>query len=226
MRLGSCVALVVLVMALSGCGGGGDSATNFTGLRVACVGDSITEGTGTSNPRTDSYPAVLGDWLGGGYQVRNFGAGSTAVFDPSHLLYKNSGAFSQAVAFRPDIVFVTLGTNDRGLNFDDATKANFESEYESLLGAFKAANPTVRIYACLPPPSYRPQESQSTTLALQILPLVRGAAQNEGAQVVDLYAPLSDHSELFPDGIHPNTEGARLIATEVYRALTGNSPPT
>ena len=43
--------------------------------------------------------------------------------------------------------------------------------------------------------------------------------------IIDLYKPLSNKPELFPDLIHPNAEGARLIAREVYAALTGNKAP-
>ena len=42
-------------------------------IRVACIGNSITYGVGTRNPAKDSYPAVLGQMLGDGYEVRNFG---------------------------------------------------------------------------------------------------------------------------------------------------------
>jgi hypothetical protein len=39
--------------------------------------------------------------------------------------------------------------------------------------------------------------------------------------VVLLFVPLSSHEDLFPDGIHPNVEGAGMIAREVRRALIG-----
>jgi acyl-CoA thioesterase-1 len=39
--------------------------------------------------------------------------------------------------------------------------------------------------------------------------------------LIDLYRSLGNKAELFPDKIHPNAEGARLIAEQVYKALTG-----
>ena len=42
-------------------------------VKVACVGNSITYGSGVDNRERDSYPAVLGQLLGKGYEVRNFG---------------------------------------------------------------------------------------------------------------------------------------------------------
>ena len=41
--------------------------------RVACIGDSITYGTGLSNRATQAYPARLQALLGEDYEVRNFG---------------------------------------------------------------------------------------------------------------------------------------------------------
>ena len=42
-------------------------------IRIACVGNSITYGAGIANRDRDSYPSVLGQMLGKGYDVRNFG---------------------------------------------------------------------------------------------------------------------------------------------------------
>ena len=43
--------------------------------------------------------------------------------------------------------------------------------------------------------------------------------------MIDLYAALSDRKELFPDKVHPNAQGAALIAATVYHALTGKDAP-
>lgn len=50
-----------------------------TPTRVACIGDSITFGAGTKNPRTDSYPAQLGRMLGNHFVVTNFGVSGTTM---------------------------------------------------------------------------------------------------------------------------------------------------
>ena len=36
-------------------------------IKVACIGNSITFGTGTENPQTESYPAQLQQLLGHNY---------------------------------------------------------------------------------------------------------------------------------------------------------------
>ena len=44
-------------------------------IRVACVGNSITYGSGIKNRDKDSYPAQLQRLLGDEYEVVNFGRG-------------------------------------------------------------------------------------------------------------------------------------------------------
>jgi lysophospholipase L1-like esterase len=73
-------------------------------IRVACVGDSITEGT--------EYPADLWMMLGANYTVGNFGVGGSTVSIESEKPYMNQTAFQDAEAFMPNIVVIILGTND------------------------------------------------------------------------------------------------------------------
>jgi lysophospholipase L1-like esterase len=41
--------------------------------------------------------------------------------------------------------------------------------------------------------------------------------------VVDVNSALTDHPEYFSDGVHPNSEGAMVIANEIWEALTANA---
>jgi acyl-CoA thioesterase I len=36
---------------------------------------------------------------------------------------------------------------------------------------------------------------------------------------------LAGKKELFPDTVHPNAAGAKLMATTIYQALTGKEAP-
>jgi sialate O-acetylesterase len=44
-------------------------------------------------------------------------------------------------------------------------------------------------------------------------------AKQQNVPLIDLYTALSNHPEHFPDTIHPNANGARLMAEEVHKAL-------
>jgi acyl-CoA thioesterase I len=37
--------------------------------------------------------------------------------------------------------------------------------------------------------------------------------------VIDLYTPFEGKADLLPDGVHPNAEGATLIAVEIHKEL-------
>ena len=45
-------------------------------------------------------------------------------------------------------------------------------------------------------------------------------SRKNGLPVIDLHSALDNKPGLFPDKIHPNEAGARIMAREVYRALT------
>src|SRR4051812_50212794 len=77
--------------------------------KVACVGDSITRGVGST---MGGYPAELGRMLGSGYMVGKFGnSGSTMMKTPTDS-YWVAPEFMQAQDFAPDVVVIMLGTND------------------------------------------------------------------------------------------------------------------
>ena len=39
---------------------------------------------------------------------------------------------------------------------------------------------------------------------------------------IDVYSAFGDRADYFKDGVHPNSQGAALIATEVYNAINSN----
>src|SRR5688500_19400804 len=81
-------------------------------VKVACVGDSITEGSGLSNPAVESYPARLQRLLGTNYMVRNFGVSGRTLLRQGDLPYWREVAFTNSQNFGPDIVIIQLRTNE------------------------------------------------------------------------------------------------------------------
>jgi len=204
-----------------------------TAVRVACVGDSITFGSGLANPPQEAYSAVLGRRLGTGWDVRNFGVGGATLLDEGDKPYSKEKAHGDALAFKPDIVVIMLGTNDskhRGdgsLESDEAVenwrfKENYVPEYKALIARFRRANPAAKIYVCLPPPCFPGRWGiNNRTIRSELVPLIRMVAQEADAQVIDLNTPFTDKASLFPDTVHPNAAGARLMAATVFEAMTG-----
>jgi len=208
-----------------------------TSIRVACVGDSITYGAGLKDRKNNSYPAWLGRWLGPGYDVRNFGHSGATLLNKGDRPYVQQKEHDAAIAFKPDIAVIMLGTNDSkhhggGLPGTNAAvenwqyKSDYVPDYEALIAEFRKANPAAKIYVCYPTPCFPGLWGiDDKTIHHEVIPLVRQVAHQSKAQIIDLYKPLSGKKELFPDTVHPNNDGAKLMAEIVYKALTGNKPP-
>ena len=123
-------------------------------IKVACVGNSITEGFALAHPETESYPAVLQRLLGDGYQVGNFGLTAHTLMMKGNLPYMSKQPFKDAQAFLPDIVTIKLGTNDsKPINW--IHKEDFKKDLNTMIDAFEALPSHPRIYLCLPIPSDR-----------------------------------------------------------------------
>ena len=202
-------------------------------VRVACVGDSITYGSGLHR----TYPAQLGRWLGTNYAVRNFGVSATTLLHRGDFPYIGRPAYTNALAFQPDIVVIDFGANDSKHPGDgslDATnavnnwehKADFIGDYKQMIAAFRKTNPTANIFICYPTPDFPGRWGiNDKTIRDEMIPMIRTVANESGARVIDLHSALAGKADLFPDTVHPNDEGAKLMAAEIYRALTGKLPP-
>jgi len=195
-------------------------------IRIACVGDSITFGAGVKDRPWNNYPRQLGLMLGSKWNVRNFGVSGATLLKRGDKPYWDEKAFQEALAFNPHAVIIKLGTNDtKPQNWQH--KDEFLADYQDMIAQFRALPAHPKIWVCLPVPAYPERWGISDERISQgVIPLTRQVAEDTGVSVIDLYQPLSDRPDLFPDQIHPNAEGAKLIAKEIYRALTGkDSPP-
>ena len=184
-------------------------------IRIACIGDSITYGENIPDREHDSYPAQLQNLLGEAYDVRNFGVSARTLLRKGDFPYFDESAFRQARDFKPDIVVIKLGTNDsREHNWQH--KADFRQDLSDLADSF----PTSDVYFCRPVPLYEDRWGlRGEVITGEIVPLIEAVAAAKGIEVIDLYTPLSGHEELFPDKVHPNAEGAHIMAETIAGAI-------
>ena len=217
--------IVAFSFILDGCGDSSSESDNPvnpenpTELRVSCVGDSITEGTGLSNPSQDSYPAQLASMLGEDWEVGNFGKKSATVLKSGTTPYWNTSQYVPSHEFNPDIVVIMLGTNDaKPVNW--AHQSKFIGNYNELIQSYKSLASHPKIYICYPPPVYG-EVAGITNARIQneVIPKLREIASLNGVEVIDIYTTLSNKKSLFPDKVHPNKEGARLLAQKVYQTI-------
>ena len=179
-------------------------------IRVACVGDSITNGT--------EYPDDLWMMLGSNYAVGNFGVGGATVSLESEP-YMNQTEFLNAKQFLPSIVVIMLGTNDAYPTRQQYV-GHFISDYKELIGGFQVLPSNPKIWIVLPPPVFNDYLGPNSTIFVKdIIPLIKQTANELGLPTIDVYSPLVNHPEYFWDGVHPNSQGAKIIATEIYNAI-------
>ncbi len=195
-------------------------------IKVACVGNSITYGATIENREKNSYPAQLADMLGGGYEVRNFGRNGTTLLAKGDCPYILSEEYRQALEFRPDWVFVKLGTND-SKPANRACLDGFVDDYKCLIASFRQLPCQPRVVLLLPAPVFNEGDRGITAAVIRndIIPKVRQVAYETGCGLVNLHNLLIDSPALFPDGVHPSAKGATKIAERIYSYITTERDP-
>jgi lysophospholipase L1-like esterase len=183
-----------------------------TTIRVALVGDSITEGS--------DYPSKLQAALGPYYIVRNFGVSGSAVSIDSSRPYMNQTAFKLAKSFKPEIVVIMLGTNDANPE-TTPSEDGFEVDYSLLVNEFRQLDGEQLIWVVKSPPIFSNNSAYSNTILSQrVIPQIDTVAKQMSLPTIDVYSLLLSYPEYFSDGVHPNYDGASFIASTVYEAIT------
>lgn len=193
-------------------------------IKVACIGDSITYGHGTTGWPKNNYPSVLQNLLGQEYHVNNYGVSSQCVQDTADRTYTDLEHYRQSLAYGADIVVFMMGSNDtKPENWIDA--AAFRADLEAILDSYGDAE----IILCTISSAFFLEGQTEGVTSHDIQPLVaeemaqviREVANDRGCTLVDIYALTAAHPEWFAnDGVHPNNDGAAAIAQAVCEAIT------
>ncbi|MEG1643559.1 MAG: GDSL-type esterase/lipase family protein [Bacteroidales bacterium] len=194
-------------------------------IKVACVGNSITYGIGVANREQEAYPMQLQAMLGKDYIVGNFGKPGATLLNKGHRPYTRQEEFSKALAFAGDIVVIHLGINDTDPRNWPNYRDEFIADYLALIDSFKAVNPKSRIIIARMTPIFNNHprfESGTRDWHEQIQTSIDNVAKYADVQLVDLHEPLYPHPNLLPDAVHPNKQGAFIMAKSVYSAITGD----
>ena len=211
--------------------------------KVACVGDSISFGSGLG-ANDLRYPQVLAQLLGDQFEVKNFGnPGKTAGDFPSQKSigrwYGDTKEYKDSLDYKADIYICNLGINDTGAWWNPQ---QFEAGFEALNKGWKQANPKAKLYAWgLLGPDFRGQQNKKAFPGNVFAPEFQfstrdngSAANREAAEkliekvyrpyggaflLLDAYSSPSTHPEWYKDGLHPTAPGAKRIAEITFAKL-------
>ena len=199
-------------------------------LRIAFVGDSITEGVGSGDRINQSYPAQLGRMLGDKYVVGNFGKGGAYVLAADNpynikkgdLSYRNTQQYKDSLAFGADVVIIKLGINDiRSMSCEEA-KEELYLGLVSLIEEYRALEGVQKVYVAL---SVRIANC-NIILSMCDGPLQkiqRAAARACGVEVLDMHSYTREYLDVMlhhtNDITHPNAEQYTELARAIYALL-------
>ena len=188
-------------------------------IRVACLGDSITAGVG-AKPGW-SWPDQLDRMLGRNWDVRNYGhSGGTVGKADKHSIWSQK-EYKSALELHPDVVVILLGTNDTKPD-NWAGKKDFPKLYKELVVSFQKLSSKPRVFCGYPPYVAKKGAFGINEAGVkEQIPMIQEVAKDFGAGVIDVHGALEGKDQVFPDSVHPNTDGATIIAKTAHRALTG-----
>jgi lysophospholipase L1-like esterase len=186
-----------------------------TGRAFVALGDSITEGyMDTKNDARNAWPALVEAQLG--VPVVNSGVSGQGFYDALELL---DGEVLTLEGITDCILL--LGTNDLG---EDGALGQLQAR---MLRMVERLRPFCRVWVSTLLPKEKSNHSPYTMVKSQRVAFNDWLRQGgTGADLIDLESVTRrpDNVHLFleglvADGIHPNAEGHKVMATEVVRTL-------
>jgi len=175
--------------------------------KIIAFGDSLTAGFGLSGK--ESYPYLLQERLkvdGYDFEVVNAGvSGDTSLGG----LERADWVLGQENA---EVLILELGANDllRGLSV-----AKMKQNLDKIIRKAKAKNMKVLLCGMLAPPTMGADYQRDFMMAFPDL-----ASEHKIEFLPFLLENVALKKELNQaDGIHPNAEGARIMADNIYKAL-------
>lgn len=194
---------------------------NPNAIRVACIGNSITDGFGIMNAEAKGYPAQLQNKLGDGYEVKNFGVSARTMMNKGDIPYMKELAWKDAQAFQPNVVVIKLGTNDAKTHNWAQGAEEYRQSMQAMIDTLKALPSNPKIYLCSPIPAFKDSWTISDSVIVNAeMPIIQKLAKKNKCGFIDLHTSYIYKDMMLSDGIHPNAKGAEKLADIVYEALT------
>ena len=205
------------------------SHIDFSGKKIACLGDSITAASNLENEENYqqySYPSQLKEVLGA-EEVYNLGIGGSSI--GRYWLEAYVDRYRE-IPEDVDIIIVMGGTNDGFCasekefgSLDERAYRTFCGDLDELMRGLREDYPDADIFFATPLPNilhdYLMSERDYLLPQQRFVDAILTLADEYGYQVVDLYNAniLDSHdvdivTDYMPDGVHGNHEGYRILA--------------
>ena len=179
--------------------------------RVACVGDSITQGFGGN-----SYVEVLR--ARGEMCYENFGVCGSTTLASAAPSYAGTQAYTDSLAWGADATVIMLGTNDTAY-WQGQTA--FEADYAQLVDSYLENG--IKVLLCTPLAPAQGLQANSYGVNPAYFEAVNESVHRVAAArdlpVAEVYAQTVGADMTLADGIHPNAAGAEKIADIVGESL-------
>lgn len=184
-------------------------------IKVACVGNSITQGW-HGNP---SYVPPLQKLLGANYIVLNEGRSGATVLKKGDVPYWEQSVFLQTLQSNADVITIMLGTNDTKSKNWDSYGSEFKSDYAALIDTLQSTNKNAQIFPVLPVPVCIDNYGIRNEILKLVISIIQEVATEKGLTIIDANTPLLSLCSHFADGVHPNASGADVIASVLFRNI-------
>ena len=152
--------------------------------------------------------------------MHNYGVNGATLLKKGDKPYWKLRAFEEATKFDPNVVIIKLGTNDTKPQNWGKAGDEYEADLRAMIAHFQKLSSKPSIYLCLPAPVYQTRWGiNEKTVKSAVIPVILKVAKETNLTVIDLYQALSNKPEMFPDKIHPNAAGARMMAKTIFAIL-------
>ena len=197
-------------------------------IKVACVGDSITFGFALPSEAVrlkSSYPAVLSQRLGGGYDVKNFGHTGCTLMNLDWLppLMKTD-EYKKSLEFKPDIVLLMGGTND-GAPRNWSHVSQLPTDLKMIVKSYQELPSHPKVILMIPPRLLPKSEKgvvddeHCHNVNQGLPPLLRSFAKTSALATIDPRGVITTRDCYTIDGIHLSEKGNAKLANQVAFVL-------
>lgn len=201
-RLLGLLTLIPLLLSLTSCDSGGGGGSSSGPMTVMTFGDSIT--SDFNYPGTPPWPDLLQSQRPE-LTIINRAAGNERM---AGVRRKAESSITEET----DVVVIMVGSvNVLFFDFD-----TYESDMRATIALARSRG--ARVLICTIPPMVGGRIGFASTVD-RLNVIIRDIANTTDARLVNIFNELDGAPERFPDGLHPDLDGQRIISVAIREKL-------